>query len=146
MTTASNQPESRIVRSRVPWLTDLTTVGASGVGALVVWLVVSVLGRVTPVVPIGDEPRPVTIWAVVGSALIGSLFGIVVLRLLERLTTRAVLTWTVMAGVFTFFSLIAPLGATTAAGMGVLAVLHLVVAAITIVGARRARKKFGEAS
>ena len=146
MTTPTSQPDSRITRSRVPWIRDLATVGASGLGALVVWLVITGLGRITPVVPIGNEPRPVTLAAVLGSAVIGSLIGIIVLRLLERLTTKALLTWTVMAAVFSVFSLIAPLGATTGAGIGTLIALHLVVAAITIVGSRQARATYGEAS
>lgn len=142
MTTAGQLPQpTRTIRSRVPWLSDLTIVGAAGIAALVVWLV----GRVTPTVPIGDEARPVTVWAVLASALIGSLVGIIALRLLERFTTKALLTWTVLAGVFTVFSLIAPLGATTTGGVATLMALHVVVAVVTVIGVWRARKTFGEA-
>ncbi|MGJ6980816.1 DUF6069 family protein [Aestuariimicrobium soli] len=146
MSTTPATRGSRIVRSRVPWLTDLSLVGASGLCAGLLWLVVAQLGKVSLVVPIGDEPRPVTLPAVLGAAMIGSLVGIVALRLLERFTTKALMTWVVLACVFTLFSLIAPLGATTAAAIGTLMAMHLLVAAITVVGAVRARRVFGEAS
>lgn len=130
--------------TRVPWVTDLSIVGAALVTSCVMWLCLAQLAGIDLKVTTGDTVRSVGGVAVVLTAGLMALLAIVLLRLLEGVTGRALTIWTTIAVVVTALSLLGPLGATSAAATGVLLSLHAVVAATVIIGARRARSAFGQ--
>ncbi len=73
-------------------------------------------------------------------AVLTGLAGWALLTVLERLTKRARTAWTAIALVLLLVSLAGPLSATTPAATVGLAALHLVVAAVLIIGLRRSRR------
>lgn len=133
-------------RTRVPWITDLSIVGAAAVCALVAWLCLAQFAGVDLEVDSGGTVREVGGLAVVATALLVSLVGIVLLRFLESRGSGGLRTWTIVALVVTMLSFLGPLGATTAAATGVLLALHAIVATVVIVGARRSRTAFAPRS
>jgi len=78
--------------------------------------------------------------AVATVAVLTGLAGWALLMVMERLTKRARAAWTAIALVLLLVSLAGPLAATTPAATVGLAALHLVVAAVLIVGLRRSRR------
>lgn len=128
--------------TRVPWLTDLSIVGGATVSSLFAWLCLAQLAGVDLEVDSGGSIREVGGLAVVTTALLTSLVGVLVLRFLESRSVGGLRTWTVVAIVVTLLSFLGPLGATTGAAKGVLFALHTIVAAVVIVGARRSRIAF----
>ena len=89
----------------------------------------------------GTAVRPVTLPAVLTAAAVSALAGWVLLALLERLTSRARVAWTVSAVAVVLLSLLAgpTAGATVGAKAG-LALLHLAVGAVVIGGMRRSSR------
>ncbi|WP_146605701.1 DUF6069 family protein [Micromonospora craterilacus] len=85
----------------------------------------------------GTAVRPVTLPAVLTAAAVSALAGWALLALLERLTGRARVVWTVGAVAVLLLSLLAgpTAGITVGAKVG-LALLHLAVGAVVIGGMR----------
>lgn len=126
-----------------PWSTDLVSAGAAVVCALVTWFCTAYLAGLDLAVRRGDEVQQISGLAVALTAAVVSLGGLSVLRLLERLTPRALTIWTVLAVVVTLVSFLGPFGATTTAATGTLLSLHAVVAAVVIASARASRRRRG---
>ena len=114
------------------------TVLAAVVVAVVVWAVAALLLGLDMQAVQGGAATTVGIGSVVAASAVASLAGWALLAVLERFTPRAMTIWTVVAVLVTVLSLAGPLGnaATLAAGAP-LAVMHLVVGAVVIVGFRR---------
>lgn len=127
-------------RQRVPVGTDLVIAGAAVLCALIVWSLTAWLGGITVVVNTGSGTQSIGGVAVAVTAAVAALVGLVVLRLLERVTGKALTIWTVVAVAVALLSLFGPLAATSVAATGVLLTLHGVVAAVVIVGAVRSRR------
>jgi hypothetical protein len=85
----------------------------------------------------GDTVRPVEALAVTLTSLAVGLAAWVLLTVLEHLTRHARTVWTVVAAVVFLVSLTGPLAAVTPAATAALMSLHVVVAAILVVGLRR---------
>jgi hypothetical protein len=134
--TARIQPEAT-----PPWTTDLVGVGAAAVCAMVTWVFTVQLADLDLIVEAGGEVQRVTGWAVALTAGVAALIGYLALRVLERLTPRALGIWTVLAVVMTLVSFLGPLSATSAAATGTLIALHAVVAAVVIASARSSRRR-----
>lgn len=130
------------IRSGAPWANDLAIIAAAVICAMVMWLCAVQLGDVDPVVVIGDEARRISGASVAFSAAIAAFIGLLVLRGLERLSSRALQAWTVIAIAVAALSALGPLSATSSDTKGTLLGLHGVVAAVVIVGARRSRRSF----
>lgn len=137
------QSTSERPRTRVPWLTDLSIVVGATVSSLVAWLCLAQLAGVDLEVGSGGSVREVGGLAVAVTALLTSLVGVLVLRVLESRGTGGLRTWSVVAVVVTLVSFLGPLGATTGAAKGALLALHTIVATVVIVGAHRSRAAFG---
>lgn len=123
------------------WTNDLVTVAAAVICALLTWTLATRLGGVVLEVRDASGSRPVDAFAVVAVATLAGLLGVVSLRVLERLTSRALPIWLSIAILAALISLLGPLAATTAAAAGTLLTLHGVVAAVVIVGLSRSRRK-----
>ena len=70
-------------------------------------------------------------------AFIAALAGLAMLRVLEARTANGVTLWTWIALGVLVVSMVGPLGASGSAAVAGLAVLHLLVGAVVIVGLRR---------
>ncbi len=89
----------------------------------------------------GATVRPVTLPAVLTAAAVSALAGWLLLALLERLTSRARVAWTVIAVAVVLLSLLAgPTAGVTAGAKAGLALLHLAVGAVVIGGMRRSSR------
>lgn len=126
--------------SRVPWSTDLVIVAAAVISALVAWLFMARLAGVELTVSAGNTTQEVGGLAVALTATAAALAGVAGLRVLERLTPRALPIWTVAAVLLAVGSVLGPLSATTAVAAATLIGLHAVVAVVVIVAARRSRR------
>jgi hypothetical protein len=69
-----------------------------------------------------------------------SVAGVLLLRVLDAVLQRGMRWWTVVACSVTVVSMLGPLGATTATAGVALASLHLLVAAVVVVGVRRVHR------
>lgn len=124
-----------------PWSTDWVGVGAAVVCAVVAWFFTAHLGDLELTVERGSELQRVGVAAVVLTAGMSALIGFVVLRILERLTSRALTVWTVLVALVTLLSLLGPASATSTAAAGALMSLHTVVAAVVIASAQSSRRR-----
>ena len=115
-------------------------VAAAGAAA-VVWWVLTGPASVDLAVRSGSGERQVGVVSVIVTAVVVALAGGGLLRVLERRRgARGVAAWTVTAVAVLAVSLAGPLGAASpAAGLG-LALLHLVVGAVVVVGLRAGRR------
>jgi hypothetical protein len=127
----SQESESR----RAPALGDVGIVVAATLVALGGWLVWHVAG-VDLVVRSGDDVREVGAGAVGITALLASLAGVGLIRLLAKRAT-GLRTWTILAVVVCAVSMLGPLGASTLSAGLSLASLHLMVGATVVFGVRR---------
>ncbi len=91
----------------------------------------------------GGDPADVGAVQVVGAALVGSLAGWALLALLEHVTSRAVSWWVVVAIIGLLVSLGGPLGGSgiTASNRWTLALMHVVVGAVVIIGFARSSRR-----
>ena len=107
--------------------------------AVTVWaLAVPVLG-LHLVTRFGNgDAQTIGIGLVVAGSLTGSLAGLALLVVLEKVTSRAVTIWTVVAVTVLLVSLSLPLVAgTTLSAKGALALMHVAVASVLIATLRR---------
>ena len=116
------------------------------------WLVaVPLLGIDLAVQPAaGTTPsgtQTVGVGAVLAASLTAALLGWALLAVLERWTTRARTTWTVVAAVVLVLSLAGPvIGARTTPAAVALVALHLVVGSVLILGLPRTSARAGRAT
>lgn len=143
---SSSQPTTVRPRSSVrrgpPWWLDLVIGGAAVVCALITWLPARVAGADLTVrdgTPVGHQ---VTGPAVALAAAVAAAVALSALRILERITPRA-LRWWIGLGLLVLIAsaLLGPLGATSKVGVGTLLGLHAVVAAVVLVGGWRAHRR-----
>ncbi|RLP94678.1 hypothetical protein EAD89_03280 [Micromonospora sp. BL4] len=88
----------------------------------------------------GNSTRQITVAAVVVAAVVAALAGWALLAVLERLTARAGTWWTAIAVAVLLLSLLAgPPSGVGAGAKATLALLHLSVGVVLILGLRRAR-------
>jgi hypothetical protein len=109
-------------------------VAGAVVAAVLVWVVGEpVLGNDMIIKAEGQEPQDLGVSAMIMFALFFSLAGWALLALLERVTPRARLIWTVVALVFLAVSFFPPLTIEASGGAKVvLALAHVAVAAVLI--------------
>ena len=118
------------------------TVLCAALAALTTWYVVTTVAGVDLVVRAGGAADRVTALPVVLASTAAALAGWGVLAVLERVTRHAARGWTAGAGLLTLVSLqpvLAPSDTAAEARVG-LATLHLVVAAVVVVGLLRSRR------
>lgn len=138
MTVTSNSTISSTARTS----RRAAVVGAAVLGALTVWAVLSQTLGVQLEAQQGSSTDEIGGVAVAVAAGVMSLAGWGLLALLERRTTQARRTWTIVALAFTGVSLVGPLGSGVGAGSKVgLAALHVAVAAVLIPGLRRTSRR-----
>jgi len=129
-------PTNNVIRTRV-----LGVVGAT-LAAAGVWVVaVPVLG-VHLMTRFGNQDaQNVGLGLVLTTGLVGSLAGLGLLVVLEKVTSRAVTIWTAVAVVVLLASLSLPLvaGTTTSAKVA-LALMHVAVASVLIATFRRGQQ------
>jgi Family of unknown function (DUF6069) len=136
--------DSAVPRSSTPAATRIRTraitVAAAVLAAIIVWVIeVPVAGIDLVVQPVGAATQQVGFGSVLAMSLTASLLGWALLALLERIRPADARTmWTVTAVVVFALSLFGPLtgGSTLLVGLA-LVVMHVVVAAVLIVGMRR---------
>ena len=88
-----------------------------------------------------QDAQTVGLGLVLTTALVGSLAGLGLLVLLERVTSRAITIWTAVAVVVLLASLSLPLVAgTTTPAKGALALMHVAVASVLIATFRRGQQ------
>jgi hypothetical protein len=123
---------------RVPGWSDDVMVGllAAGAAALV-WFGATQVAGVDLAVRSGSGTQHVGVVSVVVTAIVVTLAGGGLLRMLQRRTARGRSTWTAIAGAVWLVSLAGPSGARHASAGLVLATLHVLVGAVVIVGLRR---------
>ena len=125
-----------VIRTRVFGVLGATLAAAA------VWVIaVPVLG-VHLVTRFGNaDAQDVGLGLVLIASLVGSLAGLGLLVVLERVTSRAVTIWTAVAVVFLLASLSLPLVAgTTTSAKGALALMHVTVASVLIATFRRGQQ------
>lgn len=136
--TTSNAPGSAIARpagAARPVTRRLLTVGGATLAAAAVWIIARVAGTEPTVSMSGRPPMDIGLFAVVATALAASLAGWAALAVLERLTRRPRVWWTVLA-LATLASSFGPLltARADAGTRGELALIHTVVGAVLILG------------
>lgn len=136
MTTTS--PTTR-PRTGIPWTDDAAAIAASVLCALIAWFFVAELPGVDLLVDAGGQVRQIGASDVAVAAAVSSLAGFCFLRLLERITVRALTLWTVIAIAVALLSMFGTAAAMTRTSTFALVSLHSVVAVVVIVAARRSR-------
>lgn len=139
MWTTETRPKSA-VRREVPRSTDLIIAAAALVCTMVMWWCSVPLGGVDLAVENDNEVRHISGVAVALSAGGAAVLGLIALRGLERLTSKALLIWTSVAVVAVALSALGPISATSPEVAGTLLGLHAVVAVVVIAGAWRSRR------
>ncbi|MCF6467723.1 hypothetical protein FAF44_04765 [Nonomuraea sp. MG754425] len=115
----------------------LTVVGAPA-AALAVWALAVPVAGTTLTVRTGAGTQPVGPGSVLVASLLAGLAGWALLAVLERFVSRPGRTWTIVALTVLVLSLLGPSGsAVGAAAMLVLALMHLVVGAVLVLGLAR---------
>jgi predicted permease len=115
------------------------TVAAATVAAIAVWAIAVPLLGAHLLIRFGSgAPESIGVDYILGATVITSLIGWGVLALLERRTPRARTIWTALAIVVVLVSLGLPLTAgTTTSTKVVLALMHVAVASVLILGLPR---------
>ena len=129
------------VSSAVGWRARAVTVTAATTAAAAIWLVAATAGTTLTVGMQGRPPMTIGLRLVIATALAASLAGCGALALLERLTKHARTWWTGTA-IATLLASFGPiLAAQTTGGVRLtLALMHIAVATVLILGLRRARR------
>lgn len=115
------------------WRQDWPVAVAAAAVAALAWVVVTQLASVELVV--GEQQ--VNVVSVVVATLVAAVAGAGLLRVLEARTANGVTLWTWIALGVLVVSMVGPLGASGSEAVAGLAVLHLLVGAVVIVGLRR---------
>jgi len=132
--------EAVVVPTRNRVLGEIAIGVAATLAALGVWLAWTQVGGVDLTVRSADVVREVGAMSVAMTALVVSVAGVLLTRLLESWLPRGLRWWTVVACAVCAASMVGPLGATTvAAGIG-LTTLHALVGAIVVFGVRQVHR------
>ena len=119
-------------------------VGATAVAGEAAFLALHNVAGVDLAVHTGDTVDHVGPVAVGATCIVVALAGWGLLALLERFTARSRLIWTIIAAAVFVVSLLGPAGGVDASATLGLVALHLIVAAVLVVGlpwaGRRARR------
>lgn len=115
----------------------MIAIGTAAVAGLAVWSVARLAIGADPAVRTGGAVQSVGPVAVVLTALVVGLAGWGLAALLDRITRRGRLIWTVIASVVLVVSLLGPLGGVDNASRLTLALLHLAVGGVLIAGLAR---------
>jgi len=99
---------------------------------VLVWTVAKLLDVDLAAQSGANERQEVTLPAVIIVTLLVGLVGWGLLALLERVSTRGLTIWTIVAVVFFLISLLGPLGGVTTGAKITLAAMHTVTAAVLI--------------
>jgi ribose/xylose/arabinose/galactoside ABC-type transport system permease subunit len=121
------------VRRRARTRRALTVAGAAA-AALAVWASTRSIGGTELAVRSGDSVREIGPAAVVLTALLAGLAGWGLLAWFERAIRRPYRAWRLVAVAVFVVSLAGPLGGTGTGARLALAAMHLVVAAVLVVG------------
>lgn len=113
------------------------TVIAAVAAALLVWLIAGPVAGADLSASTGSGVQEIGAVHVIAVAALMGLAGWALLAVLERRTERAARTWVFVALGVLLVSLLGPLGAETLGGALTLVALHLVTAAVLIVGLTR---------
>jgi Family of unknown function (DUF6069) len=142
MTTTTHETAPRRSATRGRAGRRASTVAAAVLAAVIVWLVAVPVAGLELRVLLGGAIQEVGIGSVVTVSLLATLIGWGLLALLERLLpARARTAWTAIAGSVLVLSLAGPLtGGTTPAVAATLALMHLAVGAVMILGLRRSAR------
>lgn len=119
------------------WRDDWPVAVTAAVAAAAVWVLATQLASVDLTVRSGSGTQHVNVVSVIVTSVVVALVAGWLLRLLERRTPRGRTIWTVVAVAIWVLSLAGPLGARSLAAGLWLALLHLVVGSVVIVGLRR---------
>jgi hypothetical protein len=119
------------------WRDDWPVAVTAAVAAAAVWVVATQLASVDLAVRSGSGTQHINVVSVIVTSVVVALVAGWLLRLLERRTPRGRTIWTVVAVAIWVLSLAGPLGARSLAAGLWLALLHLVVGSVVIVGLRR---------
>ncbi|MDN5996767.1 DUF6069 family protein [Acidipropionibacterium jensenii] len=120
---------------------DLAVIVTTIICAMITWVMVAPVAGVDLSVGTGGQTISVSAGSVALTAAATSIAGLLVLRLLERLSAHGLRIWLIVAIVVAVLSMLAPLGAVSTAAAGSLMALHGVVAAVLITGAYRAHRQ-----
>lgn len=118
---------------------DLLVVLTAVAGALTAWAFWTQVAGIELAVDTADGARPVVAVDVALAALVSSVVGVLLLRVFQARSPRGLRRWTVVAGVVCALSLLGPLGGASAPAVAALMSLHVLVGAVVVLGARRAR-------
>jgi len=132
----SGTMQDRAVQAIGTWRDDLPVAVVAAGAAAVVWVGATVAG-VNVEVRSGSSTRDVGLVSVVVTAVVVAVAGARLLRVLEGRTPGARRVWTGVAMAVCVVSLAGPASARTLSAGLTLAILHLVVGAVVIVGLRR---------
>lgn len=121
------------VRRRVRTRRALTVAGAAA-AALAVWAITRSIGGTELAVHSGDSVREIGPAAVVLTALLAGLAGWGLLAWFERVIRRPYRAWRLVAVAVFVVSLAGPLGGVGTGARLALAAMHLVVAAVLVMG------------
>jgi Family of unknown function (DUF6069) len=110
---------------------------AAMLAPVLVWVVARIAGADLSVALSGQPPMPITLPAVIITALLAALAGWALLAVLERFTGRARLLWTAVAALVLLVSLSGPLTVAASGGTKLtLVLMHLAVGVVLIPGLR----------
>jgi hypothetical protein len=131
--TSTRVGESSLARWQIRLL---VTLGAA-LAAIIVFVIAQALGADAHVPEqFGSSTRiPLELGAVVPAALVASFAGWALLEILERLTDKALMIWTVIA-LFVFLVSLPFMPAFSVSDRIVIALMHLALAVVLIVGLR----------
>jgi hypothetical protein len=109
-------------------------VAGAAIAAIIVWALEDPIGGVNLAVKSGSSTRQIGIASVVATVAIVGLGASWLLGRLERRAARPHRTWTIVACAVFVVSLLGPAGGVTAGAKLGLAALHVIVAAVLVLG------------
>jgi hypothetical protein len=130
-----------LTKSRTP--IRVLTVTSAITAALTVWLVAVPMAGVDLTARAGSGTLEVGAGHVIVAAMLAGVAGWALLAFLERRTENATRVWTGIAIGVLAVSMIGPLGAETLGGTLILALMHLVTAAVLVAGYRIGGSRLG---
>jgi Family of unknown function (DUF6069) len=140
---AGSRTTAGLPSGQVTWRSIGIVAATAAFCATLTWTVLGPVGGLDLQVDAqGGGTQEVGVIAVLVSSLLMAFLGGVLLRWWQRQSSAGTHHWTVFAGVFTVVSMLGPANALTFADGMALVSLHTVVAAVVIVGLRRASRAF----
>ncbi|HMQ38031.1 MAG TPA: DUF6069 family protein [Micropruina sp.] len=125
---------------RAPWTTELMAAGAAVAAGLLGWLLLVPLGGIEIAANMGGAVKTVGALDIAITAFGAGVIGLLALRVLERLTARALTVWTVVAVAVLAVSFVGPAMAVSTPAMWALVGLHVLVAGAVIAVGRWSRR------